>query len=102
MASKNIYKLNQYMDSFNHRLKKLRTRCKFSQREAARLIGVKESTYRAWEYGNSIQGEPYPQIAKAFGVTLDELFGLSKEESVHEQLDKIVTITQSIKSKISL
>jgi transcriptional regulator with XRE-family HTH domain len=86
---------------FRLRLKKFRVSSSLSQREAARRIGVSESTYRAWEYGNAIQGEPYPQIAKSFGISLDELFGIAQEETVEEQLDKIVTITHSIKNKIS-
>lgn len=90
------------MIKFNEQLKKIRAKLKISQREAARRIGVSDSTYRAWEYGNAIQGEPYPQIAKAFGISLDELFGVAKEESVEEQLERIVTIIQSIRSKISL
>lgn len=87
---------------FGERLKKLRLVKKISQREAARRIGVHESTYRQWEYGKAIQGEPYPQIAKAFDISLEELFGVSSEESVEDKLDKIVTITHSIKNKLSL
>lgn len=70
-------------------------------REAARRIGVPETTYRDWEYGNAIQGEPYPRIAKAFGISLDELFGVSIPESVEEKLNKIVAITQSLKNDLS-
>ena len=54
-------------------------------REAARHIGVPESTYREWEYGRKIRGEPYLQIAKAFGVSLDELLGDGRNDSTVEQ-----------------
>lgn len=94
---------NPFSDSidFSKKLKTYRETRGLSMRKAAELIGVSESIYRAWEYGNAIQGEPYLQIAKVFGITLDELFGVSKEESVEEQLNKIVIITQSIRDKIS-
>lgn len=87
--------------NFYERLKKFRSLAKLTQREAAKRIGVHESTYRGWEYGAGIKGdEYYPKIAKAFGITLDELFGVSKEESVEEKLNRIVAITESIKKKV--
>src|SRR6266436_7191692 len=64
--------------SFSRSLKQFRESENLSQREVARRIGVNESTYRQWEYGTTISGEPYPKIAEAFGITLDELFGLAK------------------------
>lgn len=87
---------------FAKHLKKLRENRKLSIRQTAKLVGVPESTYRDWEYGNAIQGEPYPQIAKAFGITLNELFGVTDDESVDAQLDKIIAITHTVKSKLSL
>lgn len=89
------------MEDFNIRLKKYRLTANLTQREAAKKINVPESTYRDWEYGNAIQGEPYPKIAKAFGITLNELFGVSDDESIESQLDKIISITNSVKSKLS-
>jgi transcriptional regulator with XRE-family HTH domain len=63
------------------------------QREVARRIGVNESTYRQWEYGTTLSGEPYPKIAEAFGITLDELFGLTKNprETPEEEVERIIS-----------
>lgn len=92
---------NGKLVSFHERLKKFRSAARLSQRAAARLIGVPESTYREWEYGNAIQGEPYPSIAKAFNISLNELFGLSDTpEETTEEVDKIISSLQSLKSRI--
>ncbi|MGE3263341.1 MAG: helix-turn-helix transcriptional regulator [Bacteriovoracia bacterium] len=87
---------------FNERLKQFRVLAKLSQREAAHRIGVPESTYREWEYGNAILGEPYPRVAKVFNVTLNELFGVSDsmERSATEEIDKIIMELQFLKSKL--
>ena len=59
-------------------------------REAARRIGVPESTYREWEYGRKIRGEPYVKIAKAFGITLSELFGEQvRDLNIDQRLNRI-------------
>ncbi len=90
------------MEGFNHRLKKFRLQAKLSQRQAAKKIGVPESTYRDWEYGNAILGEPYPRIVQAFNITLNELFGLSDEppETADKKVDKIISELQSLKSNL--
>lgn len=91
------------MEKFNERLKKFRLLVKLSQRQAARKIGVPESTYREWEYGNAIQGdEAYPKIAKAFGVSLDELFGIGDDsgKTTEETVDQIISDLQSLKSNL--
>ena len=42
-------------------------------REMARRVGVPETTYREWEVGRAIQGEPYVRMSEALGVSLSEL-----------------------------
>ena len=54
-------------------LKQLRARKKLTLREVAELLDIPVSTYRDWEYGKAIQGEPYVKLAKIFGVSLSEL-----------------------------
>ena len=44
-------------------------------REAAHRTGVPETTYREWEYGRQIRGEPYRKIAEAFNISVGMLFG---------------------------
>lgn len=60
-------------ETFGQRLKRLRLQAELGIGEAAKAIGVSPSTYREWEYGRAIRGEPYAKIALAFDVTLSEL-----------------------------
>lgn len=71
-------------------------------REAAKRIGVPETTYREWEYGRAIRGEPYIRIARAFGVTLDALLGNASptQTSTAQDFDKIISDLQSLKTKV--
>jgi len=59
--------------AFGERLRKLRTQKGLSQKQVADLIDVPKSTYRDWEYGKQIVGEPYVILAEALGVSLTEL-----------------------------
>lgn len=69
-------------------------------RQAAKLIGAPESTYREWEYGRSIRGEPYPRIAKAYGISLEELFGYEKKTtSLTEDFEHLESLIRSMKVK---
>ncbi len=55
------------------RLRAFRRRKGLTLREVALAIGVPASTYREWEYGRLIQGEPYSKLAETLGVSLPEL-----------------------------
>ncbi|MBX2988047.1 MAG: helix-turn-helix transcriptional regulator [Bdellovibrionaceae bacterium] len=55
------------------RLKRLRLQRGLSTSELAKSLGVSPSTYREWEYGRAIRGEPYDKLASALGVSLHEL-----------------------------
>ncbi|MBX2994119.1 MAG: helix-turn-helix transcriptional regulator [Bdellovibrionaceae bacterium] len=80
------------MEGFGRKLKKLRLERRISMREAARRIGVPETTYREWEYGRKILGEPYQKIATAFGVSLERLLGESQEEvSIENRIHRIIS-----------
>jgi len=82
---------------FSDRLRKLRKANQLTQKEAAKLIDVPESTYKDWENGAAIRGEPYPQIAKVFGVTLDELFEVStNNDSISNKAHSIALLAQAI------
>ncbi len=50
-------------------------------KEVAAAAEVPLSTYREWEYGRAVQGEPYLKIAKALSVSLSELLVGSAEHS---------------------
>ena len=86
---------------FHNRLKELRVARRLTQKETAKLVGVPQSTYRQWEYGQAITGEPYPQLAKAVNISLDTLFNIeTNEKNLERDLDLIVSIVQNIKSKL--
>ena len=68
----------------------------------ARKLGVSESTYRDWENGRQIKGEPYMKIANLFGVSLSELF-LGEEgnmQAIVKDIHRIEAIIQSLKIKL--
>ncbi len=60
-------------ETFGQRLKRLRLQSGLTISETAEAVGVSPSTYREWEYGRAIRGEPYAKIALTFRVTLSEL-----------------------------
>jgi len=60
---------------FNERLKKLRQDRGISPKVMAEKLEVSVSTYRDWEYGRKITGEPYVKISQVLNVGLNELFG---------------------------
>lgn len=61
------------METIGQRLKKYRLHRQLSLKQTAELVGVSASTYRDWEYGKAIQGEPYEKLAEVFQVSLVEL-----------------------------
>ncbi|MBK8202439.1 MAG: helix-turn-helix transcriptional regulator [Bdellovibrionales bacterium] len=70
-------------------------------REAARRIGVPESTYREWEYGRKIRGEPYLQIAKTFGVSIEELLGQPERQltTIEDRLNRAIEDLKFLQSE---
>ena len=66
--------------TFGKRLKSLRIKKGLSISECAKALSVSPSTYREWEYGRSIIGEPYPKMAELFEVSLSDLFGYPRSE----------------------
>ena len=65
--------MKDQVDPIAKRLRQLRMKKGMTLKEVARKIGVPESTYRDWEYGRSIQGEPYVLLAQVFDVSVYEL-----------------------------
>lgn len=72
----------------------------------AKKIGVSQSTYREWEYGRAISGEPYAKIASLLGLSLSELLGRDKAEliiqteEVEKKLGEILQQIKVIKSNL--
>jgi transcriptional regulator with XRE-family HTH domain len=61
------------METIGIRMKRMRIENGLSLREAAQRAQTAVSTYREWEQGRRIKGEPYEKIAAALDVTLYEL-----------------------------
>jgi transcriptional regulator with XRE-family HTH domain len=61
------------IETFHARLRRLRMKKKYTMKSVAQLIGVPETTYREWEYGRMIQGQPYVALANVLEVSIAEL-----------------------------
>jgi transcriptional regulator with XRE-family HTH domain len=72
---------NERQSSLGHRLRQLRSKRGLTVSEVANTLGVSVSTYREWENGRAIRGEPYSELAKILHVTLSELLTGETSES---------------------
>ncbi|MBC7711938.1 MAG: helix-turn-helix transcriptional regulator [Rhizobacter sp.] len=90
-------------EHISKRLKKFRELRNLSVKEVAKLIGVPESTYREWEYGRAIRGEPYLKLTKALGITLNDLLGENKisSDAYEREFDKIIEEVTKLKTKLN-
>ncbi len=82
-------------ESLAHRLMRLRIGKQLSTGDVARLIGVSPSTYREWEYGRTIRGEPYEKLALALRVSLIELMTGERYSA-----NKALSLVTSIESQV--
>lgn len=78
-----------------NRLRHLRNNQGLSASEVAYALGVSVSTYREWENGRAIRGEPYIELAKILQVTLSELLTgeareISKILSEFHELEEVL------------
>jgi transcriptional regulator with XRE-family HTH domain len=92
--------------NISDQLKKLRSKKEYSVTKCAVSIGVSPSTYRDWENGRAIRGEPYTKIASLFSISLSELFGLNEcelsleLENIDLALEKASEHIKKIRSKL--
>lgn len=84
------------MEPFSQRLRLLRKQRGLTIKQVAGFVGVPLSTYREWEYGRAIQGEPYVKIAEVLSVSLSELMTGRKEHS--EVLAELEQIEKHVKN----
>ncbi|MNT06136.1 hypothetical protein D3C72_1407900 [compost metagenome] len=67
-------------------------------------MNIPVSTYRDWEYGKQIKGEPYVDLAKVLDVSLTELL-TGRKEPIHTRivtdLNEIARIVESIRKTAS-
>lgn len=69
------------METLGKRLKRLREKKHLSITFMAEQLSVSPSTYREWEYGRAINGEPYMKLANIYGVSLTYLLTGVEPES---------------------
>jgi len=86
-------------NNLGERLRALRTSRGLSISEVARAVGIAESTYRDWEYGRQIKGEPYEGLADVLNTSLSFLITGKSHEAVLE-LEKIEVIAKGLKTKL--
>lgn len=87
------------MESLSQRLVRLRNASELSVAEVARRLNVSPSTYREWEYGRQINGEPYVKLAEVFGIGLIELMTGHKSE-IEVYLSQIENSLKLIRKQI--
>jgi transcriptional regulator with XRE-family HTH domain len=88
------------VEPFHKRLRKTRLSKALTMKALAEKIGVSRSTYRDWEYGAKIQGQPYLKMSQALGVTVYEL--LSGEPPESNELRAIADQLNEISNKIRM
>lgn len=85
------------METLGKRLRKLREKKGFSIAEISKNISVSPSTYRDWEYGREIKGEPYVKIADYFNVSLNFLL-TGQEPDIEKSLQEVEKHVKIIRS----
>ena len=90
------------MEKIADRLKKLRERKGLTQIRLAKLAKIPVSTYRDWEGGKAITGEPYAVLAKLLDVSIGYL--ITGEHIVANSLlfdiDKIIEDVKSLRKNV--
>jgi transcriptional regulator with XRE-family HTH domain len=84
------------------RLKRLRQKRSLPSQAVASAVGVSVSTYREWENGRAISGEPYAALAKVLNSSVHEILGLSDNRiiEISDSLKQIERLVNEIKNKL--
>ena len=83
------------MSLIKNRLRDRRKELGLTMKDVSSAIGVSLSTYREWEYGRSIQGEPYIELARVLKLGLVYLLSGSTSER-EPLLDSLVYLEDRI------
>lgn len=84
------------METMSKRLIKFRKAKQLTQKQVAEFICVPATTYRDWEYGREIQGEPYYKLTELFEISLSELMGVDISKTRSNFLIKLRQLKQQI------
>lgn len=77
------------------RLREFRKSKRLTIEAVARAVDVAPSTYREWENGRAITGNPYARIANVLGVSVLQILA-GKENPRGEVINKIIEIERMI------
>lgn len=90
------------MSHIGQRMKQYRINAGLSIAEVAMAAEVPVSTYREWENGRQIQGEPYAKISQALNVTLYELLTGENPKSldVLHKVNEIERLCQDLRKNL--
>ncbi len=83
--------------SVAEKMKTRRQKLNIKVRDISQKVGVAESTYRDWENGRSIQGEPYMKIANALNMNILDLLEIEKT-SIGKVIADIDAIENHVKN----
>lgn len=89
-------------DSLGKKLNTRRAELGLSVKKVAEDIGVSESTYRDWENGRKISGEPYERIAKALNMPILKLITDQdmRVTEIEEEIKKLIKSVNNIEQMI--
>jgi transcriptional regulator with XRE-family HTH domain len=79
------------------RLKLLREKRKMTISEVATQLQIPMSTYKEWESGRQIRGEPYLKLARVYQVSIQEILTGEKPQGQH-----ILTQLEEFEDRIRL
>lgn len=83
------------MKTLSQRLKYFRQQKNLTVTQIARKLEVAVSTYRDWENGRAILGEPYVKLADIFGISLHRLM-TGQEGDMKVVFDEIDLVKNSL------
>lgn len=87
------------MGSIHERLRKFRLKAGLTLQQVSDRTGIPVSTYKEWENGRQIRGEPYLLLARVYQVSLQELITGEKTQlgPVLEKLDSMIGEIEAVK-----
>lgn len=90
------------MNEIGKLMKKRRVKLGLKVKRIAEELGVAESSYREWENGRQIQGEPYLKLAEILQVPLRVLLGGPEEQMtpILISLDELENHVKNIRKNI--
>lgn len=89
------------METIHERLRRLREIHNLNINQVARAIDVPVTTYREWENGRKILGEPYKQLAALYEVSVYELVtGEKPSPQVFEKIEQMIKTLGELKQTL--